>query len=415
MGQAITLAVMKQLSPSPWLRRTIWVSVLILLAVIATAIDDDMPTDFICFWTAGDLLSQGQSPYDPALQKQVQHDLGWENVYVGEGVYEFMPYYYPPWFGLMVVPLLPLGYETAAVVWLFLGYAFLLLAGLLLRRIVPGLIGWLMVPATFYFFFSLHGVWLGQTAPLVLFLLAATWRLLDSQGGPGESATRTKDHAAGAVLALLTTKPQLTVVVIPALLIWAARQGRWRVVASFAGCFLLLCLVSTLILPDWPWLMVRAQRETLPPFVYVPGIGNTLLLVLEVAGLPTWARWLIWAAVVLPFLAVILHAAIRRRPVLDVLSLSILAAFYLAPYSQDYDLAVLVIPTFALCQRLPRTSSLLLLATVIGLPWLHLHWIEPRIKYTFFWVPLLLTLLWCVIAWKYPLSSRERLNTGAAA
>ena len=74
------------------------------------------------------------------------------------------------------------------------------------------------------FTFSVISLFVGQTLILILFLVAFAWRLLQ----------RGSDHAAGAVLACLTTKPQLTGVLVLLLLLWSARQRRWAVVRGFA-------------------------------------------------------------------------------------------------------------------------------------------------------------------------------------
>src|SRR5262245_19779939 len=69
--------------------------------------------DFVQFWTAGQLLATGRSPYDAEEQARVQRELGWERDKQGLGLYDYLPYYYPPWLGLACTVLLPLGYQTA--------------------------------------------------------------------------------------------------------------------------------------------------------------------------------------------------------------------------------------------------------------------------------------------------------------
>src|SRR6266851_1396080 len=61
--------------------------------------------DFICFWTAGKLLVEGASPYDRELQIRTQEEYGWDRMRDGQGVIDYLPFYYPPWFGLLFVPL----------------------------------------------------------------------------------------------------------------------------------------------------------------------------------------------------------------------------------------------------------------------------------------------------------------------
>jgi hypothetical protein len=170
---------------------------------------------------------------------------------------------------------------------------------------------------------------LGQTTLLVLFLLCLAWWLLEQH----------HDWSAGVVLAWLTLKPQLTMVLLAAVLLWAVRQRRWPVVLGFGITLTVLVLGCMLLVPAWPVEMWNAMRTPPPPPTeFYPWIGNTWLLVLRALGLHGPALWLLYAAVALPFLGVVLHAALdRTRPLSDVLALGTLAAFFVAPYARHYD------------------------------------------------------------------------------
>src|SRR6266849_6117604 len=99
---------------------------------------EKMFPDFICFWSAGKILASGQSPYDVQRQIDVQHAYGWDKETTGLGIYDFLPYYYPPSFGLVWVRFLPLGCTTATLLWFFRNFELTLVAGYLLRPAVPG-------------------------------------------------------------------------------------------------------------------------------------------------------------------------------------------------------------------------------------------------------------------------------------
>src|SRR5262249_5594112 len=152
------------------------------------------------------------------------HGLGWNRQTNGRGVLDFLPYYYPPWFGLACTPLVPLGYEAAKTAWFFINLEVLLLAGWLLTGAVPGLPRSVPLVAVPLFFPSFQSLILGRTSLLILFLAALAWRLLEGHW----------DRAAGVVLAGLTTKPQLTAVLVLALVLWALRRRRWGVIAGGA-------------------------------------------------------------------------------------------------------------------------------------------------------------------------------------
>jgi hypothetical protein len=69
------------------------------------------------------------------------------------------------------------------------------------------------------------------------------------------------DLLAGALLALSTIKPQIVILLIPALMFWAAYQKRWRLVIGAVASMALLVIISTLILPDWMFQQLEQVRS----------------------------------------------------------------------------------------------------------------------------------------------------------
>ena len=252
----------------PW----VWLPGLTLLAVAcvvglrAVAPWEKITPDYICYWAAGKLVASGQSPYDEVLQTRIQQERGWDRVKDGLGHYDFLPYYYPPWFAAGCALLVPLGYDGAKAAWFFLNLELLLLSGYLLRDAVPGVprsVPPVLVPL---FALSVVALFVGQTSILMLFLIALAWKLL----------ARGNDRLAGAALAGLTTKPQLTAFVVLAVLIWAARRRRWGVVTGFAAALAALSVFGALIVVDWPLEMLRRpggrrRRRPISPGSAPPG------------------------------------------------------------------------------------------------------------------------------------------------
>jgi hypothetical protein len=362
--------------------------------------------DFICYWTAGKLLASGASPYDPALQAQVQQEHGWDRQRDGFGEYDYLPFYYPPWFGLLFVPLVPLGFAGARTAWYFLNVEFVLLAGYYLSRALPGaspLWRRLALVVSPLFLFTVAGVLLGQTSPFVFFVLVLSWYLL-SKKVPVPFFD--SDVAAGATLAWLSVKPQLTALLVLALLVWLMRRRRWRAV----GAFFLTCAVlaggSALIVPTWPLQMWHAIRDTPSPTEFFPWIGNAWLLVLRSLGLRGPLLVAAYLVLALPFLAAVARSAWRLDSRLeDLVSLATLAAFFVAPYARHYDFPVLLIPLFVAAPRLPRPAALALVAVLVCAPYVQ-HFLLVRyheqhpssvkflVEYTYFWVPVLLATVW---------------------
>ena len=153
--------------------------------------------------------------------------------------------------------------------------------------------------------------------------------------------------------------------------------------------------------------MLGAAGRTPPPTAYFPWIGTTWLLALKTAGLHSWGLWGLYLAAALPFLAVLIDAAIDlSRPLEDILSLGMIAPFILAPYGRHYDFPVLLIPAFVLIgRRLSEKAGTALLVGLLILPYVNLGIIvnfrerypsSVRLfpEWTFLWIPLLVTGIW---------------------
>jgi hypothetical protein len=375
---------------------------LTVLAVFLTALgcyalpQKIISVDFVCYFSAARLSASGKSPYDLAGQTAVQRELGWDRETSGFGVYDCLPYFYPPWFALACVPLLPLGYSAAKVVFFFLNIELALLTGYLLRDTVRGVPRWLPLVLVSLLCFTLVAALLGQTALLILFLVVLAWKLLD--GG--------RDRAAGVVLALLTIKPQLTAVLLLGVLLWAMRQRRWGAVGAFLLTAAVLAGGCLALVPSWPVEMLNAPRQTPPPTEHYPWIGNTWFLLLRAVGAQGWGLWLAYLALAVPFLVAVVRAALdRTRPLADVVGAGVLAAFFVAPYARHYDFPVLVVPCLLLAARGARGTGAALALLLTLVPYVQFA-VLARVKAayhpdglflcecTFFWVPLLLAAAW---------------------
>jgi hypothetical protein len=340
------------------------------------------------------LIVSSHSPYDVHGQAEIQGALGWDRRADGLGIWDFLPYYYPPWLAILCVPLLGLGFEAARVGWLFINFLLLTASGLLLRDAIPGVprtVPPLVVPA---FAFSLYAALMGQTSPLILFLVVLSWRLL-ADG---------HDWTAGVALAWLTVKPQVTAVLLLALAVRIVRERRWKVVAGFGATLAALCAFSSLAVPGWLPQMVNATRVTPLPTAYFPWVGTTWLALLRSIGLGGPWLALAYAAVAMPIvLAVVRLAAGTSCSLLELIAIGLVSAFFVAHYAQCYDFALLTLPLLLLIGRLEeRRATAFLLFILIG-PYLHatyiksirLWWLPATADHLVatFWVPLLLGIL----------------------
>lgn len=393
-----------------WLRVLLWTAglaaVTVLLVVLLGALipPNSVSHDFIQFWTAGVNVAAGRSPYDAKWQATIQQQLGWDKATRGLGVYGFLPYYYPPWLALVCTLFVPLGYETGRVAWFVVNLELLILAGYLLRRSVEGVPRWIPVVIVPVFTFSIVALLMGQVAALLVFLIAAVWRLADSRW----------DRSAGAVLVWLTIKPQLTLVLLVAVLAWSVRRRRWGIVRGFAGGLLAILLVSGWAVPAWPYEMLQATKDAPLVTVAYPWVGTTWMSLAGTIGLGGWSLWLVYASGAVPLVILALQTALdRSRPIADVLATSLLAAFFVAPYARYYDFPVLIVPTLALLAgRTTDRQRALLLLFVMVLPLAHFLSFPPTrplaYQVTFFWLPSALTAAWLALK-GWPSAARARL------
>jgi hypothetical protein len=348
--------------------------------------------DFMQFWTAGQLLASGRSPYDAEDQAQVQRELGWERDKQGLGIYDYLPYYYPPWLGLACTVLVPLGYPTAKAAWFVLNFELLLLSGYHLGHLLKGVPRWIALVAVPCFSFALFSVLIGQTTPLLLFVIVGAWRLLEAR----------RDYLAGAVLALVLTKPQIGVVIVGTLLLWTVRRRRWPVLVGFFSCLSVLCGVSFAVLPDWPWLLLNALEQT--PLVTrdSPWLSVTWWAVLQTLELPRSVLWPAYIAMAGACLLVLLRRVWDSNSELgSLVALAIPTTFIVVPYARFYDLTILIVPLLLLLPgRLTQFWTAALFLGCMLLPFVQLYWVRPgdpyRYEVSFFWMPALLALVWSV-------------------
>ena len=388
---------------SSWLRRLlVAASFVVVTATLVSAAQRYIPRDyagpdFIQFWTSAELIAAGESPYSASRQSEIQQDLGWTKEGRGLGLYDFLPYYYPPWLALAVVPLLAVGYAAAKAWWLVLLAEMLFLSAWFLKDTVRGVPAWMPFLLVFGFGFSIKALALGQVAPIIVVLASLTWWLLD----------RRSDFAAGAVLALLTIKPHLAIVLIGLLLMWSLRHGRVPVLKGFLLTLATLVVVSTIAFPRWLPEMLAAQSVTPMPSAYFSGLGTTWNVVLIALGLKGFPLYLAYCAVAMPLLLALARMAfLEHRSLEEQFGIGLIAPFFLAPYARCYDLPLLIIPALILLGtgKLSAAMRGALVFTWTALVGLHILVLTAtmtvptvgvrRTEFGYFWIPVLIAALW---------------------
>lgn len=281
-------------------------------------------SDFLSFWTVGNMLQAGSDPYDAGAHAAAQRVF-----FASEAGYT--AFFYPPSFLPFCLPLGLLGYFPALCAWLLAtGVAF----GVALRSWgraaganLPFWIAVLAFPAVPIVITH------GQTSFLVAALL-----------GLGAILVPRRPILAGLLLGLATIKPQLGILVPLALLL----TGEWKVIAAAAAGSIALAAVSTLAFgtDSWAgWIAASARAQD----AMVSGAVGYAKMVSPFAALkllraPAIIAYAGQILVSFAVAALLVKAAWRRAWRSDVAALTLAGAPLVTPFVLDYDMVLLAFP-----------------------------------------------------------------------
>lgn len=319
--------------------------------------------DFFSFYSAAKLyvLKGGSAVYDLTLQKQFELQV------TGQPPDRFivLPYFHPPYYTLLIAPLAALSYRQA--------YYAMAAFNLLLAAALVALLVWnslrihgragIVAAALIAGFFPLFVTVLqGQSDLVVLVPLAAAYT----------AWARGRHGWAGIFSALALAKPQL-LLLIPVLFL--ARRA-WRALAGFAAVVAALGIVSVVgfgFSAVWGYLgavgtwAIGGRLPAGGELVYTDTAVYSLRNILE--ALPGGGKAVALVILVLLLALVALSLSWRPdKPRLD-FALAVAASLVLSPHQNVHDLALLVIPGFALADlslagqlRWPRAAAVVLAA-----------------------------------------------------
>jgi hypothetical protein len=325
-----------------------------------------VPGDFYTLYSSVVAVSRGISPYDhPALALIQQSELGWDAV--GLGV-PSLPFFYPPWYVLLTLPLATLPFATATFAWLAVNFLLLMACCLLLVRTLgwnPGRWLILVLAGAMLFAPTLGDLVVGQYGMPVLFgaclvasMCATKFRAASSddngESGDGDTSDRWRPALAGLGLVLLTLKPQLGIGALLVACLWLARRRDFRPLVWGGGFLFVLAVLSFRVSPNWPAEVITAQ-STYAAWAGIPfpiqgcDTCSTVAAIIEGAGVTGPVALALNVSVVLGLLVVV-GAAWRRRggEMVFLLSLACVATVLGTPYLRNYDLVILILPFFYL-------------------------------------------------------------------
>jgi len=210
--------------------------------------------DFYARWANGcALIWSGENPYADEVTLRTQVGMYGRPARPGE---DLAAYSYPLyalfffWFLCFVRT-----YPLAQAVWMTLMLYALLVGVVLMARVArwrpPAWLWGVTLVWTVFNYPHVRALVLGQMATLVFLALAASLLALG----------RGQDGWAGVLLAVTTVKPQVSFLLVPWVLWWAAWQRRWRVWRGFGLAMVLLAGLSFLLVPTWVVDFVEGVRN----------------------------------------------------------------------------------------------------------------------------------------------------------
>jgi hypothetical protein len=206
--------------------------------------------DFLARWNgAHEWLIHGNNPYtnqvSEVAQKMIYGRLA--DPLKGEDVAHFV---YPIYSMLFFAPFALMDYTLARAIWMtVLEVAMVAMTFISLRlsgwKIKPiGLAGILIFSILWYC--SVRTIILGQFSGINALLILISLLCIKTD----------HDQVAGVLLALSTSKPQMSYLLIIFVVFWAIRSSRHRIWISFFVAMIIMTVVGWLLLPGWPigWL-----------------------------------------------------------------------------------------------------------------------------------------------------------------
>lgn len=305
-------------------------------------------TDFLSFWTSGQMLHAHANVYDAAA-----HIAGQRTFFAPKDAYT--AFFYPPPFLLFCWPLGFLGYFAALALWLAATCAaYLLAVRLWLRRVglaQPLIVLFAAFPPV------LITITHGQTAVLVAALL-----------GLGALLVRDRPWVAGALFGLAVIKPQFGLLVPIVLLL----TREWRVLAGAVLTAALLGLAATVafgpqIWRDWFAVSSAAQLAMDDGAVGYAKM-QSLYAAARLFGVPSGVAYALQGVLTLAVIGAVAWASQGRRYDLPLAALMLTGALLATPFVLDYDMALLAFPLIWLAAKAFRPWEKLIFAAAFGAP-----------------------------------------------
>jgi hypothetical protein len=219
------------------------------------ALESPGGNDFLARWSGAYFwVQEGVSPYDPEVSLSTQRAIYGRpaDPNRGEDIAHFV---YPMPAMVFFAPFGLLPFEMARAVWMTILEISLPVLAVLGMRLVDWRPRLPVIAAILVFsIFWYHGfrsIIIGQFAVIEALLMVGALLAIH----------RNEDSLAGILLGLSIAKPQMPVLLIPFVVLWAIRARRSRIVIWFLGTAIVLVGIFLVLMPDWPGQWLRQLLE----------------------------------------------------------------------------------------------------------------------------------------------------------
>jgi hypothetical protein len=315
--------------------------------------------DFFTFWLATkEVWLEGGSPYSQKVTLQSQMGIYGRPAFPHEDQLAFA---YPPYSLLVTLPTAWMDYPTAQAYWIAFNIILLFIA---LWYAFPRLPIW-VAPLTLFFYPALRGVIIGQFAVTIgAFLIIAYGLFSNDQPLP-----RLRWFLAGSMLAWVTIKPQLSVVLLFLFLLYAIRHRMWSVLTGFALSLIGLTAFFWLLIPGW----VFQWFERVVEYSRYVNLSSQTQQIVSMFLYGDWANisvTVIYILVLIIFVILSLVWWYGRLPFSILLSYSVLVILILHPTVSPSDLIILALPFLVwISEDDISLMNYLFISILVVIPW----------------------------------------------
>lgn len=274
------------------------------------SIDNPGGNDFLSRWVGTRIfLIEGVSPYNEQVTTAVQNLAYGRPARPNEDQILFV---YPFYTIFLITPfaLIP-DYAMARALWMSILELSLVLNVIIMIRItrwkIPVWLLTILILFTMFWYHSVRPVINGNPSVLVALFISVTFLSIREE----------LDALAGFLLAFSTIKPQMVILLIAFVILWAISRKRFTIIWSFLGSMALLVVSGLILEPDWILQNIR-QVISYPGYTlagtpgaifveWLPGVGRQLgwlsTLIFTIILLWEWRaawkmkfKWFLWTA-----------------------------------------------------------------------------------------------------------------------